>query len=221
MITHRVACLAMSTLILAGACEDDPERITPKDPALDAAIDPGDAGVQDADVRPPIDAAIDLGDAGVQDADVRPGVDCAAIGCRDQVIFDVASYLARFGDDGRTVDVTACVGNMCGSLRVERLGANAFASGHSGAAIAVELSSDGRLTVFIRGAAPPDAEQQVQLRISSTSGRQLINYTGRATGQEHCPGGGGCGRCQAILVDLDSADAGQVVDSGDPGHCGS
>jgi hypothetical protein len=72
-------------------------------------------------------------------------------------------------------------------------------------------------------AVPPDAQQEVRLRIATTTGRQLIDYTGNATGQEHCPGGAGCVHCQAIVVDIDPADAGQAVDSSDParaGHCG-
>jgi hypothetical protein len=153
--------------------------------------------------------------------DAGPGVDCPAVGCRDEAVFNVPGYLARFGDDGRTIDVTACLASTCGTVKAERLGQNAQLSAQTGLPTSVDLSSDGWLRVYIRGDSPPDAQQEVRLRIATIGGQQLINYMGHATGEEHCPNGAGCGRCQAIIVDIDPADAGQAVDSGDPraGHC--
>jgi hypothetical protein len=203
-----VHTLAVAVLLI-GACEDDAGPV-------DARPGVGDA---------PVDVPAAPGDAGALDvADARVSVDCPGIGCRDQAVFNIAGYLASFGEDGRSVDVTACVGSACGSVRALFTAQSATLSGQMGTIdTSVELYADGWLRVYVRGGAPPDAQQEVQLRIVTTTGRTLINYTGRATGEQHCPNGAGCNRCQALVVDVDPADAGQPVDSGDParaGHCG-
>ena len=205
--------LAVTSCLLAAACEDD------KGPT-------GTTGGMDApaDQAGPIDAA-DAGSPDLSDTspvvDAGGGVDCPAIGCRDQAVFNIPGYLTRFGDSGRNIDVTACLGSTCGSVRAEGLGQSATLSARTGLTTSVELASSGWLTVFVRGSAPPDAQLAVQLRIVTTGGQQLINYMGPATGEEHCPNGAGCGRCQALIVDIDPADAGVPADSGDPraGHC--
>jgi hypothetical protein len=200
MKRRPLAYLAASVMLLAAACEDDEG----------ASSSAGDAPV---DSPSPLDAL---------DTKIPDGVDCGAV-CNQQALFNIPGYLARFGDEGRTIDVSACLGNVCGSVRVERLGQNPNSTAHMGRSPSVVLSADGWLTVWLSGGPPPDAQQEVRLRIATTTGRQLIDYTGNATGQEHCPGGAGCVHCQAIVVDLDPADAGQAVDSADParaGHCG-
>jgi hypothetical protein len=207
--------LTLTLCLLAAACADDEGGPTPPTGGTDATIDQP-APLDAVDTRSP-----DVGDSQPV-VDAGPSVDCAAIGCRDQAVFNVPGYLARFGDDGRNIDVTACLGSACGTVRAERLGTQtSLVSAPTGASISLDLSSDGWLRVYIHGGAPPDARQEVRLQIATVGGRQLINYMGQATGQEHCPGGAGCGRCQAAIVDIDPADAGQSVDSGDPrgGHC--
>ena len=206
--------LAVTLCLLAAACADDKG-------GPGAPTDGTDAPVDQPALLDTVETRSPDGTDGPPVVDARAGVDCALIGCRDQAVFNVPGYLARFGDDGRTIDVTACLGSTCGTVRAEGLGQNAYLSAQTGLPTSVDLSSDGWLRVYIRGGSPPDAQQEVRLRIATRAGQPLINYMGHATGEEHCPGGAGCGRCQAIIVDIDPADAGQAVDSGDPsaGHC--
>jgi hypothetical protein len=207
--------LVITLYVLAAACEDDKGGPGSPTGGMDAPVDqppPQDTG----EVRSP-----DVTDSSPV-VDARVSVDCPAVGCRDEAVFNVPGYLARFGEDGRNIDVTACLGSACGTVRAERLGTQAsLVTPQTGASISLHLSSDGWLRVYIHGGAPPDARQEVRLQIATVGGPQLINYMGQATGEEHCPGGAGCGRCQAAIVDIDPADAGQPADSGDPraGHC--
>jgi hypothetical protein len=222
MKRRPLAYLTASAMLLAAACEDDEG---PSSSGGDAPVDsPSPLDALDTKIPdgPTPDGMLpDAGDAGVEDT--RVSVDCGAV-CNKQALFNIPGYLARFGDEGRTIDVSACLGNVCGSIRAERLGGqNPDISSRMGRTTSVELSADGWLTVWLSGGPPPDAQQEVRLRIATTTGRQLIDYTGNATGQEHCPGGAACVHCQAIVVDIDPADAGQAVDSADParaGHCG-
>lgn len=206
--------LTVTLCLLAAACADDKGGSGAPTGGTDAPVDQP-APLDTLETRSP-----DVPDSAPV-VDARVGVDCPAIGCRDEAVFNLPGYLARFGDDGRNIDVTACLGGTCGTVRAERLGQSAYLSAQTGLPTTVDLATNGWLRVYIGGGSPPDAQLEVRLRIATIGGQQLINYTGQATGEEHCPNGAGCGRCQAIIVDIDPADAGQSVDSGDPsaGHC--
>jgi hypothetical protein len=206
--------LAATLCLLAAACADDKGDPGGPTGGTDAPVDQP-APLDTLETRSP-----DVTDSPPV-VDAGAGVDCPAIGCRDEAVFNVPGYLARFGEDGRNIDVTACLGSTCGTVRAERLGQSANLSAQTGLSTRVDLRSDGWLRVNITGGSPPDAQQEVRLRIATIGGQQLINYMGQATGEEHCPNGAGCNRCQAVIVDIDPADAGQTTDSGDPraGHC--
>jgi hypothetical protein len=209
---------------LAGCADDDP---------------PGPAAVMDARAEVPgdaseaglPDAAGDVPDAVVSDAqsdqEVRPSVDCAAIGCGDALSFRVPGFIARFGAEARLIDVTVCRGTSCEDARVqlqENGGVNVTQADGGPASVGASLLSD-TLRVSFTPAAPPAAvmprQEQVDLRIVTSTGRSLVSFRTQAPVEVFCPGGLACGICEAITVDLDSADGGQPVDANDhPGRGG-
>jgi hypothetical protein len=210
---------------LAGCADDDP---------------PGPAAMMDARAEVLGDAAAetwlpdapdDVPDALVSDTqpdqEVRPGVDCAAIGCGDALSFRVPGFIARFGAEARLIDVTVCRGTSCEDARVqlqENGGVNITQADGGPASVGASLLSD-TLRVSFRPAAPPTTvmprQEQVDLRIVTSTGRSLVSFRTQAPVEVFCPGGLACGICEAITVDLDTADGGQPVDANDhPGRGG-
>jgi hypothetical protein len=215
---HLFTMFAAATL---GGCSDD-KGSGNADAATDAA---GDSVSETARLDGP-DAPADGPDAGTDAVgDVRPNVDCAAVGCGAAVSFRVPDFIARFGADARLIDVTVCRGSVCADARVQLFpnGGTTVTPGDGGPArTGASLVNDNLGVTFDPETSPTGMarQEQVVLRIVTSTGRLLVDFRTQAPVEVFCPGGLSCGICETITVNLDSADGGQAVDANHPGSGG-